>query len=101
LIALFENWGMYETAKATSQTSAGTLQKQNEIYLESVHAKLDKIKTSAEGLYDSIIDTDGFKVLFDVFSKLIGLTDQFVQGLGGGLSLLGGMGSVAARLFGG
>ena len=99
LIALFENWNMYESAKTTSQTGAGTLQKQNEIYLDSIDAKLNKIQTSAEGLYNSLIDTDGFKDLFDVFSVLISLTDQFVQGLGGGMSVLGGLIQVSSKLF--
>jgi len=51
LIALFENWDMYEEAKSTSQGGAGELQKQQDIYMESMEAHLNQLQAEAEELY--------------------------------------------------
>ena len=40
MMALFDNWDMYEEALATSANSLGTLQKQQDIYMESTEAHL-------------------------------------------------------------
>ena len=47
LIALFENWDMYESSLTTSQNSAGTLQKQQEIYMDSLEAHINKLTAAS------------------------------------------------------
>ena len=43
LIALFENWDMYESNKSTSQNSLGELQKQQDTYMESTKAHMQQM----------------------------------------------------------
>ena len=46
LIALFDNWDMYSKSLETSANAMGTLQHQQDIYMESTEAKLQQLKTT-------------------------------------------------------
>ena len=56
LLALFDNWDMYTDALETSANAAGTLQHQQDIYMESVEAHLQKMRTEAEETYKILFD---------------------------------------------
>lgn len=99
LIALFENWDMYESALTTSKTSEGTLQKQQDIYMDSIEAKLAKLKTASEGLFNNLIDSDSAKSLIEVLTKMVEAVDNLAQGLGGLGNILKMAGGIIARLF--
>lgn len=99
LIALFENWDMYEDSLATSVNSMGTLQKQQDIYIESTEAHLQRLSTSIEGLYDSLLDSDAINVVSDILSGLVGFAENFVDSIGGGLGVLTAFGSILTRVF--
>lgn len=101
LIALFENWDMYESSLATSQTSEGTLQKQQEIYLDSLEAKLQKLGTSAEKFYDNLIDTEATKGFIEVLSGLVDVLADVVKGFGGAGGIITQFGSILLRVFSG
>lgn len=95
MMALFDNWDMYQDAMTTSMTSAGTLAQQHATYLESIEAHQEKLKTSAEGLYDSIFNSDDIKRVYDLLSGIVTVVDQLVQTLGGMPGIL----SLAGVLF--
>lgn len=99
LIALFENWDMYESALLTSQTSAGTLQKQQDIYIESLEAKLQKLSTSGERVYNAFFNSKSMGKMIDGVSYLTDKIGALVETIGGGGNLLLLLGSTAARLF--
>ncbi len=101
LISLFENWDMYESALLTSQTSLGTLSQQQEIYLDSAEASLRQLATSAEGVYDSLLDADTIKAFADGFSNILSFVENFVDGIGGGSSVLLGLGAILTKVFSG
>ena len=86
LLALFENWDMYTEALETSANAAGTLQKQQDIYMESVEAHLQKMKTEAEETYKTLFDVDTVNSFIDVFTDLNSLLNVFLKGLGGGMN---------------
>ena len=88
MMALFDNWGMYEKAKSTSASSAGTLDEQNEVKLESLEAKMQQLATTAEKLYLSLFDSDSFKTLIDGASKLLDVVNLIVNAMGGGGTVL-------------
>lgn len=46
LLSLFDNWDMYTEALETSADAAGTLNKQQSIYMDSIAAKTQKLSTS-------------------------------------------------------
>ena len=99
LLALFENWDMYETALSTSKNSEGTLEKQQETKLDSFEAKLNRLKATGEDVYNSIFDSDTMKGFIDVLTGLLEGINQFIKGIGGGGTLLLSLGSTIASIF--
>ena len=99
LLSLFENFDQYEAALATAQNAAGTLQEQQDIYMESTAAHLDKLKASVEDVYDSLLDPDALEPLIDGLSEAATLLANFVDALGGGGVVLQTLGSIAVTVF--
>lgn len=99
MMSLFDNWDMYEKALNTSATAAETLNEQNEIYLEKTEAHIQELRTSLEGLYDSLINTESINTLIDLFSTLINGVETFVDSIGGGGTALLLLGSIATKVF--
>lgn len=83
MMALFDNWDMYQESLVTSMESAGTLSQQHIEYLQSVEAHQEKLRASAEGLYDTIFDSDQIKGVYDVLTGLVEGVNGLVKGLGG------------------
>ena len=88
LVALMDNWDFFKENLLTAQNATGELDKQQEIYLESVQAHLDQLEASWEGLYDTIFDEELIKNVADVLSTLVDGLNTFVTGWGGGLNNL-------------
>lgn len=101
LIALFENWDMYESALDTSKTSAGTLQKQQDIYADSLKAKLKEISAAAERVYDALFDNESVKDMLEDVAELIDKTGVFFESIGGGKTLLLSLSGIITQLFSG
>ena len=99
MMALFDNWDMYESAKQTSENSMGALEQQNQRYLDSMEAHLNQLSTAAEGLYDSLLDPESLNKLIDGLTKIVELVDNMVQGLGGGGNVLLNLGSIGLNVF--
>ena len=100
LIALFENWDMYESALATSQNSAGTLDEQNKIYLDSLEARLNRLATAGEKVYSALFDSSSMKDAIDLASSLVETFGELVETIGGGGNLLLMFGSLAGKTIG-
>ena len=99
LVALFENWDMYTDALNMSANAAGTLQEQQEIYLESTAAHLQQLRTEAEKTYDILFDQDTVNGFADVLKGTLGIFNNFIEGLGGGTNAFIYFGSVVGRIF--
>ena len=99
LVALFENWDMYTDALNESANAAGTLQEQQEIYLESTAAHLQQLRTEAEKTYDILFDQDTVNGFADVLKGTLGIFNNFIEGLGGGTNAFIYFGSVVGRIF--
>lgn len=99
LIALFENWDMYESSLQVSQNSLGTLSEQQEIYLDSAEAKIQQLKTSQEGLYDSLLDADTIKEVAGLLTGLVSGLEKIVDSIGGGSTVLIGLGAIFTKVF--
>ena len=99
LLALFDNWDMYADAMKTSQNAAGTLQKQQDIYMESTAAHLNQLKSATEDLYDSLLNPEGINPLIDGLTLVTDFTANFVDAIGGGGNALLGLGSIATQVF--
>lgn len=100
LFALFENWSDYNKELKVSQESLGTLQKQQNTYMESMEAKQQRLSTQTEAFYSALIG-DGQEVnnLVDVMTDLMTVVTQFTDGMGGGFKSLIGYVTILANLF--
>lgn len=99
LLALFDNWGMYTDAIETSTNAMGTLQKQQDIYMESTKAKLQELKTTMQSVYDGLIDTDELNAGVDALTNLAQVADNFIGSFGGGLKSIASIAAVVANIF--
>ena len=99
LIALFDNWDMYTESLNTSVDATGTLQKQQDIYMESVSAHLAQMKTEAEKTYDVLFNEETIKDFSDAITSVLGVFNDFIEGIGGGGKALLYFGTIAVNVF--
>lgn len=99
LIALFDNFQQYNKALETAQNAEGTLQSQQDIYMESTAAHLNQLKAAIENIYDSLINADAMDGVLDDLTALANLTAQFIDSLGGGGQMLKSLGSIGLMVF--
>lgn len=99
LLSLFDNWDMYTEALNTSATAAGTLQEQQDIYMESTAAHLQQLSTAGERVYNSLFDASTINPLIDALTSVVSLLGDLIDGFGGGGNLLLALGSIATRVF--
>ena len=99
LISLFDNWDMYTSALLESQNAMGTLNKEQEIYMDSIEAHLQKLSTEAERTYDILFDTDVINTMADSLTGLLSIFNNWMEGVGGGLRSLTVLGTNLANVF--
>lgn len=99
LLALFENWDMYESALTTSQGSEGTLQKQQDIYMDSLEGHLNQLSVAGEKVYDALFDSESMKDLIDILTFAVERFADFTDAIGGGGQLLANFGAIAFMVF--
>ena len=99
LLSLFDNWDMYTGALETSANAAGTLQKQQDIYMESTEAHLKQLSTEAERTYDILFDQDTVNGFADALTGVLEVFNNLLAGLGGGTKDFVFFGSTVANIF--
>ena len=83
----------------TANNSLGALNEQQEVYMESVEAHLQKMGTAAEETYDILFDTKAVNSMADAVTGLIQVFNIFLKGLGGGLNDFTYFGSILMNIF--
>ena len=86
-------------ALETSANAAGTLQKQQDIYMESTAAHLQQLSTEAERTYDILFDQNTVNNFVDIFKDALGIFNDYIEGIGGGTNVFLNLGMVAANVF--
>ncbi|MCC8068723.1 MAG: phage tail tape measure protein, partial [Ruminococcus sp.] len=99
LIALFNNWDDYLDALDVANNAEGTLQEQQDIYMESIAAHLQQLKTAGEGVYDSLTDTDAINTAIDGLTKLVELFNNFIDSANAGFGSFTTLGLMIANIF--
>ena len=99
LLSLFDNWDMYSAALETSKNSMGTLQKQQDIYMESTAAHLEKLSSAFEKVIDNFMDNEGINEWINGLTMVVSLLGDFIQSLGGGANLLKGLSGIGLNFF--
>lgn len=100
LLALFDNWDNYTKAIETSRNAVGTLQEQQDTYMEGTQAHLKQLKTAQEDLYDSLLKAEDINEVVDAFTKITNAATAFVDTVGGGKNVLFGLGAIVTQVFG-
>lgn len=104
LVALMENWdnGDADSFQANLKTisgAEGTLSKQADIYAQSWEAAEKRVRASAEGIYQSLLDDKFFISLNNGFANVLTGIDSFIDGLGGVKPLITGIASIFISNF--
>lgn len=99
LLALFENWDMYTAALETSSDALGTLQKQQDIYMQSTEAKLETLEATWQDLYEDIINEKEIHIFIEGLTNIINTYDKMINNFGGGIPGLLAFGSTFMTLF--
>ena len=99
LLSLFDNWDTYTKAIETSSKAAGTLQKQQDIYMESTKAHLQTLSTEAERTYDILFNQDTVNGFADTLTGVLTVFNDFIEGIGGGGKAILYFGSLVANVF--
>lgn len=92
LMALFENFDKYQDSLQVAQKSAGTLSKQQDIYMDSLQARTNQLTASLEKMYQSFMKPSSMKELISFVTHLTNAFGDFIKAIGGGagaLNLLG------------
>ena len=95
LIALMDNWDFMEENLKVAKEATGTLSLQADIYAQSWEAAQDRVTAAAENIYDSLINDEFFIDLLNGFEKILEGVGGFVDGLGG----MGGVIRIVSSLF--
>lgn len=99
LISLFDNWGMYVDALGYSYDSLGTLQQQEDVYLESNVAHIRHNTAAWQDFYDSILDEKAINAVYDGLSGIGSALANITDGLGGGIPAMMAFGAALSGVF--
>lgn len=99
LIALFDNWDKYTDALNMSANAAGTLNEQQEIYMESAQAKLQSLATATEGIFDSLLSGEDIGKVADTILPIVQNIESLIDAIGGGTGVLQLFGPMLLRSF--
>ena len=99
LLALFDNWDEYTESLETSREAAGSLQKQQDIYMESMEAHLQQLSTEGERVYNNLFNADAANPLIDTLTRLVSIIGDAVGGLGGIGPIIMSLGAIFTQVF--
>ncbi len=89
LIAILDNWDYMKENLGVAAGSEGTLSRQAEIYADSWEAAKNRVKASAEEIYNALLDDKFFISLTNGFSKFLNGVNSLMESLGGLKGILG------------
>ena len=98
-LTLMNNMEMYNEQLAIAQDSAGTLEEQQAIYMDSMAAKMNELTAASEGLISTLFNPDDVKPILDVLVDFVNLLTQSASAIGGLTPLLSAFGGTLARVF--
>lgn len=99
LVTLMNNWDQFKQNVNTAENAKGTLNQQTAIYEKSWQAASKRVRASTEGIWDSLINSDGFVTALDGFSSLLDMVESLVDSLGGATGVLSLFGGILAKTF--
>lgn len=98
-LTLMSNMEMYNQQLEVATDSAGTLDEQQSIYMDSMAAKLNQLTAASEGFISTLFNPDDWKPGIEMATDFIQLLTDMVESVGGLTPLLTGLGAVITRVF--
>ncbi len=96
LLALMNNWDVFQSNLNVAYGSEGTLQEQQDIYEESWQASADRLRGTIEGIYEELVPDELFIEMTDSLNEVAETVKLVVSSFGG---LEGIIGMVAMALM--
>lgn len=95
LYSIFSNMDDLEDAYETAQGAAGSAQREQEAYAQSVQYSIDRAKASLEELANDFLSSDLLKGLIDAGNTALRIVDSLVQKLGSVGSIIAALGGLS------
>ena len=98
-IALMDKWDYFQENLNSALNATGSLNEQTESYAEGWEAAQNRVRASAEGIYQALIDEDFFIGLTNGFASILEGVDGLVTGLGGMKGILTSTGGIILSMY--
>ena len=98
-MALMENSDMYQKQLDMMTNSAGALDEQQAIYMDSFNARLSSLQTAGEGVIDSLFDPNDIKPFISALTDILNLIQQIIDSLGGVGTIGTGLAAASTKIF--
>ena len=99
LMALMDNWDYFQENLGVANNSTGTLQEQADIYADSWEAASKRVEAAAQGIYDNLINDEGFINILNSLEKILSFVDMLIDSLGGLSGVLSTVGVILTKVF--
>lgn len=99
LMTLMNNYDFYKENVERAKNSEGSLQEQADIYAESWDAAKDRVKTSLQAIYKSLINDKFFIEANNKISDILDGINTFIKSLGGMKGILLTIGGIFMSVF--
>jgi hypothetical protein len=100
LVALMDNWDVFQENLNTAYTAEGSLQEQADIYAESWEAAQKRVKASLQEIYSVLIPEDFMINFTSATADVLDGVGDILRGMGGFKTILLMISSIALRQFG-
>lgn len=101
LMALFENWDMYQENMSIAGDSEGALDEMQNKWAEGWEAASNRVRNSMEGIYSSLINDKFVTGTLNVFAEMISGIDSVIDSMGGLGSVIALVGGIFTTKLGG
>lgn len=101
LMALFENWDMYQENMGIAKNSEGSLEEMAKTYAESWEAASNRVKASMETIYSALINDQAMIKMTNVIAEITNGIGSFIQTLGGAKGVLTTVSAILLKTFSG
>ena len=98
-MALMENADMYNDQLKMMTSSAGALDEQQAIYMDSMQARMQSLSTAAEGVISNLFNPDDLKPGISALTEVLNLITQIIDALGGVGPIFTGISGIATKIF--
>lgn len=100
LVALMDNWDVFQENLNTAYTAEGSLREQADIYAESWEAAQKRVKASLQEIYSALIPEDFMINFTSATADVLDGVGDILRGMGGFKTILLMISSIALRQFG-